>query len=99
MSDNGIFLDYFGTEEYLFPLERVENGEKISPLLIMHGLDDDIVPVDGSKKFVKLVQEKQHGTRTHLSLAPGGHGFHEKFHQDHPALKEGLDFITRIWLA
>ncbi|PLB50268.1 alpha/beta-hydrolase [Aspergillus steynii IBT 23096] len=99
MMDNSQFLEFFGTDEKLFPFERVSRGAKIPPLFIIHGLDDDIVPVDGSRDFTALLQEKQPATEVHLSLAPGGHGLHESWSQDHDAMKGGLAFATRAWLG
>lgn len=99
MMDNSQFLEFFGTDEKLFPFERVSRGAKIPPVFIIHGLDDEIVPVDGSRDFAALLREKRPTAKLHLSLAPGGHGLHETWSQDHDAMKEGLGFATRAWLG
>ncbi|KAH8434974.1 alpha/beta hydrolase family protein [Aspergillus melleus] len=99
MMDNSMFLEFFGTDEKLFPFDRVSRGAKIPPLFIIHGLDDDIVPVQGSQDFIALLQEKQPSAKVHLSLSPGGHGLHEQWSQHHDAIKEGLKLVTRAWLG
>ncbi|KAI9038593.1 alpha/beta-hydrolase [Aspergillus affinis] len=99
MMDNSRFLEFFGTDERLFPFERVSRGAKIPPLFLIHGLDDDIVPVQGSRDFTALLQEKQPSAKVHLSTPPGGHGMHEPWSQNHDAMKEGLELVTRAWLG
>ncbi|ETS84817.1 hypothetical protein PFICI_02842 [Pestalotiopsis fici W106-1] len=99
MTDNGVFLDYFGRDERLLPFQRVEKGGEIPPLFIIHGDDDEIVPVEGSKAFVSLLQDKRPGCAVKLSTAPGGHGLCETWHMDHPALEGGLNFAITSWLS
>lgn len=98
MTENGVFPDYFGRDDRLLPFRRLENGATIPPVFIIHGDDDEIVPVEGSRDFVKLLQSVQPESLVKLSTAPGGHGLHEKWQMNHPALKDGLDFATSSWL-
>ncbi|KAF3006964.1 hypothetical protein E8E14_004621 [Neopestalotiopsis sp. 37M] len=98
MTENGVFLDYFGRDERLFPFQRVTRGDGVPPLFIIHGDDDEIVPVEGSKAFVSLLQDKRPDSAVRLSTAPNGHGLHEKWHIDHPALEAGLKFAITSWL-
>jgi len=98
MIQEGRLLDFFGDDPRLFPLQRVEAGDDIPPLFIIHGLNDSIVPVDGSTKFVKLLLEKKPGAEVHLTVQPGEHGVSIPFGVDHPWLAEGLKLVTEKWL-
>ena len=99
MTENGLFLPRFGDDPSLYPLERLQTGAIIPPVFIIHGAQDEIVPVQGSKTFIQILKERQPHIKSHLSIVPGPHGLHEPWHTDHPAMKEGLDMVVSTWLA
>lgn len=99
MMEHGRFLDYFGRATKLLPLERLNAGDKTLLLFIIHGLQDSVVPVEGSEKFVQKVLEQDLKTKVQLSLYPGDHGLDIPFNLDHPWLADGLKLVIPSWLG
>jgi len=99
MTENALFLDRFGTDPILFPMERLEAGAQLPPLFIIHGADDEIVPAVDSKAFVELLLEKKPEAEVHLSIVPGPHGLHETWGMDHAAMEAGLNLVVVAWLG
>jgi acetyl esterase/lipase len=97
MIREGRFLDFFGRDRRLFPLKKLQNGAELPPLFIIHGAGDTIVPVDGSRTFVKLLLEKNPNAKVVLNVQPGEHGFSILFGMGHPWLAEGLKLVTEAW--
>ena len=93
----GRFLEFFGNDTKLFPFKRLEAGVKLPPLFILHGSDDTIVPVEGSKAFVKLLLEKDPEAKIVLTIQPGDHGVSSGFTIKHPWLADGLKLVTDAW--
>ena len=93
----GRFLQYFGTDPRLFPFRRLEAGEDLPPLFILHGTYDSMVPVSGSQAFVKLLLEKRPDAKVVLTVQPGEHGFSIPFGIYHPWLIEGIKLVTEAW--
>ncbi|KAF2149003.1 alpha/beta-hydrolase [Myriangium duriaei CBS 260.36] len=90
-----------GTDRRIFPYKLLEERtEDLPPTWVYHGTDDNVVPIDGSEKFVKIVQRKFPDTSLHVSWPPGHHGFdaHDPAPEaDDTWLKDGLDFVGRFW--
>lgn len=99
MTENGLFLDHFGSDPLLFPFDRLQAGGQLPPLFILHGENDLIVPVEGSRAFVGLLGKKQPQAKVRVSIVPGPHGLHEEWHVSHPALQDGLEFVVAEWLG
>lgn len=99
MMQQGKFLKYLGGEERLYPFRRVQKGEKLPPLFIVHGRDDVIVPVEGSRKFVGLVREKDADSKVVLTIRDGDHGLSCGWGVEHEGLKEGLKLAVGAWLG
>ena len=101
---NGRFLESFGQDRTLFPIERIENLAAIGapielpPTFLFHGKQDSAVPVDGSSRFVELLQFKAPDTKICLYCQDGDHGFDADATLDTLWLKEGLGTITKAWL-
>lgn len=74
-------------------------GDKTLLLFIIHGLQDSVVPVEGSEKFVQKVLEQDLKTKVQLSLYPGDHGLDIPFNLDHPWLADGLKLVIPSWLG
>jgi predicted esterase len=99
LMEHGRFLSYFGTAPRLFPLARVDAGDKIPALFIIHGIHDSIVSVEGSEKFVQKILKQDPTAKVQLSLYPGGHGLDIPFNLDHPWLSDGLKLVIPQWLG
>lgn len=104
----GRFLEFFGDEPDLFILERLKtgnlparsNGETIlPPIYILHGEQDTAVPVEGTRKLVKCLQEVDPGAKVHLAIRPGDHGFDAAASVNDEWMRKGLDFIEREWIT
>lgn len=95
----GKWGDWFGGDSSLYPIEMLDKLDIIPPTWILHGKDDNVVPIDGTYKFVGHLKEKQPSARLHTSYRPGGHGFdnHGPASLDEDWLKEGVDFIGQFW--
>jgi hypothetical protein len=56
MIQRGRFLDFFGMDRSLFPIDRLEDNSQLASefpyLWLQHGTADTEVPIDGSRKFV-----------------------------------------------
>ena len=63
-----------------------------TPTLILHGLDDRVVPPDQGREFFRALKER--GVETQLVLYPGsGHGPHEP-HQIRDVIERSLGWLT-----
>ena len=64
--------------ESLSPMNLI--NEKICPMLILHGDEDPLIPVDVSEKFYEKIVEAGYGDQTDLCIIKhGGHGTREFF--------------------
>ena len=52
MVQNGRVVEFLGESKELFPVEMVALVEHMPAVLIVHGSEDSVVPVAGSKGFV-----------------------------------------------
>ena len=95
---NGRYLEFFGTEPDLFPLEKLDQVSSIPPMFIFHGNEDSAVPVEGSEKFVEALKSTHPATSVLLKTPPGNHGFDVPATLETDWLKEGLAFVSEHWL-
>ncbi|KAJ5927541.1 hypothetical protein N7516_009314 [Penicillium verrucosum] len=77
---NGRLVEFLGSEDNLFPMNRVENLAaagtlQLPPTFISHGKQDSAVPFEGSQRFFDLVREKAPGAVIKLHGEDGDHGF------------------------
>ncbi|KAJ7583862.1 Alpha/Beta hydrolase protein [Mycena floridula] len=98
INQHGRYLEFLGTEPELFPFDRIEHVSAIPPMLILHGDEDSIAPVEHSRLFVEKVKQFLPDTKVELVTAPGEHGFDKDANLETPWLKEGLKMITSQWL-
>jgi fermentation-respiration switch protein FrsA (DUF1100 family) len=75
----------------------IETGPKLPPLFIIHGADDTIVPVEGSRKFVKKLLDKNPAAKMVLIAQPGEHGVSIPLGMKHTWLTEGLECVKDVW--
>lgn len=99
---HGRLGELLGDERELYPLEVLEDlrrrggggGARLPPLCIIHGTDDTVVPVQGSRRLARAWEkttttwQQQHGggesrnrscdDAVKLVLRPGEHGFEAK---------------------
>ncbi|KAJ7583906.1 Alpha/Beta hydrolase protein [Mycena floridula] len=95
---HGRYLEFLGTEPELFPFERIEHVSAIPPVLILHGDEDSMVPVEHSRLFLEKVKRFLPESKVELVTAPEEHGFDLGANLETPWLKEGLKMITSEWL-
>ena len=108
----GRLLELMGDDPELFVLERIRSGNLpqraegeplLPPLFILHGEQDSAVPVDGTLKLLRYLEETEGGqdarTRVHAAIRPGDHGFDAFATPNDDWLKDGLNFVTAEWLG
>ncbi|KAI7969143.1 hypothetical protein EIK77_006048 [Talaromyces pinophilus] len=90
----------------LFPLDKLRENETKLPrggICIFHCIDDDAVPVEGSRKFVEIARAtmrgKQGGDKVVLTLLDSGnHAFDFETDLDKPWLTNTLEHAVVAWL-
>jgi hypothetical protein len=87
---------FFGNDPRLSPFKRLGTGTKLPPLFIIHSADDQIVPVEGNRTFVKKMLEKNPAAKVVFTLRPGEYGASIPLGMKHPWLTGGLEFITML---
>ncbi|EAU36119.1 predicted protein [Aspergillus terreus NIH2624] len=90
----------------LFPLDKLRETETKLPrggICIFHCIDDDAVPVEGSRKFAEIARAtmrgKQGGDKVVLTLLESGnHAFDFETDLDEPWLTNTLKHAVDTWL-
>ena len=93
----------------LHPEDRIIDGRKLPPTILLHGIDDSAVPVDGSDAFVEFLKETkgvyglEEGRKVDEVLqyvkVPGDHGFDADMKiGDEKWIDKAVEFIERHWL-
>lgn len=101
---NGRLVEFLGSEDNLFPMNRVENLAaagtlQLPPTFIFHGKQDSAVPFEGSQRFFDLVREKAPDAIIKLHGKDGDHGFDFATTLETDWLKDGLETISKAWLG
>lgn len=97
--------DFYGMDKSYWPYSAIEDEscEGLVPTLILHGEQDSLVPVSGSKAFVSKVEGLwgEAGKRNvRLVVKDGEHGFDTELTEEETEwLKEELKWIEGKWLA
>ncbi|KAJ6185112.1 hypothetical protein N7519_006413 [Penicillium mononematosum] len=100
---NGRLPEFLGSEDHLFPMNRVENLAatgtlKRPPTFIFHGKQDSAVPFEGSQRFVDL-REQAPSAIINFHGQVGDHGFDFATTLETDWLKEGSEVISILaWL-
>jgi hypothetical protein len=95
----GKYTKLVGEDSSLFPMEILESAKNIPSLFIIHGKEDSAVPYKSSEAFVEKMKKVRPEVKIHYALVPGEHAvdYNATFETDF--LKNGLDFITPVWLG
>lgn len=96
---HGQYVEILGSDSKLYPMERLDTAGELPPLFIFHGKDDSGVPLESSQAFVEKLRRVKPDTQLKYTVEPGEHGFDGKVDVDTAWLKEGLDFVTPLWLG
>lgn len=99
MVQHGFFGDLFPTHQHgLFPVLRLEDGARFprGGVLVWHGKQDSVVPVEGSLKLQEAL--KEHDTDLRLAIHEGEHGFDYAANIDDPWAVEALSGCVTSWL-
>ncbi|KAJ7583866.1 Alpha/Beta hydrolase protein [Mycena floridula] len=100
INQHGRLLEFLGTESELFPLERIQHVSAIPPMLIIHGIEDSVVPVEHSRFFVDKVKQLLPEAKIELVAVSGAeHGFDKEVGlAEISSLQDGLEMMTSEWL-
>ena len=101
MVQRGVFQEYLDySANKAFPLERLDAGDRLprGGVLILHGENDSLVPVEQSRKLAKKAKEVQPDMSFMLVERPGDHGFDAETKIDDKWLRGGLDPLVKAWL-
>ena len=96
---NGRLPGFLGSDQDLYPLNMISKAPVVPPVYILHGQDDNAVPVDGSQSFVQDLKAHRPDTPATLVVRPGGHGFDHGVSIETPWFKNSVDFIVKHWLG
>lgn len=99
----GLYPKFLGEASELYPFDnlkaRAEKGDRVPPVWVFHGKEDDVVPMQGTEAFVKLWRQvlPQREDELHVNYESGSHGFDDAATVETPWVTEGLKFIKKYW--
>jgi acetyl esterase/lipase len=95
------YLEFFGKDTKLWPINLIEDVESMPPTWIIHGDADKAVSIEDSKAFVKKWGERGLKSEVRLDIREGeDHGFDDAIKEDEEKwLKDGLAWVQANWLA
>lgn len=95
------YLQYFGRDPNMWPIECIETAESMPPTWIIHGGNDSAVAVGDSEKFVSRWTAREVRGEVKLSVLPGmEHGFDIGVKEEEEEwLREGLGWVEGKWLG
>lgn len=111
--EDGTLVQYFARnpaaspalQERLYQLQRLKKPETRLPrggLVIVHGLQDTLMPAQLSERFVNVARRelkgRQGADRIVLSLQQGGHGFDTDLELETSWLQDALQAAISTWL-
>jgi pimeloyl-ACP methyl ester carboxylesterase len=111
--EDGTLLQYFSRDsaaspahrERLYQLQSLKKPETRLPrggIVIIHGLQDTLVPAKLSERFVNAARQQLNGRqgadRIVLSIQEGGHGFDTDVDLEESWLQEALQTAISTWL-
>lgn len=96
---HGMLEKWMGDTRDLHPLEVLDVKRIQTPMWILHGLEDNVVPIEGTYKFVEKVQSASTDCEIHVSYETGMRGFdnQEETTLDTPWVRSGLTFLEKFW--
>lgn len=88
-----------------YPFEKLSLNDTVLPvggIAILHGIQDEIVPIEGCEQFIAKAREtmkgRQGADKLVLTGREGGHGFDEPVELGEPWLLDHLKFALDAWL-
>lgn len=100
---HGRVIEVVGDCEETYPLRRLEKeGVKLpGRIWVVHGTEDYVVPVRGSRRLVELVEKNASGTEILFDSTAGDHGFDAEMVRSETAIPidERLRWVEEAWLA
>ena len=89
---------FLGVAKELFPVEMVALVDSMPAVLIVHGREDTVVLVVGSKRFVEALRRMLPGSEARLDVRGWDHGFDGEAGMEEGLLREDVEFIAGYWL-
>jgi acetyl esterase/lipase len=99
MAQQARTIDFYGSDDILFPMKRLEMVEQVPFVFVLHGKDDSAVPVQMSVDFAEAVTKRFGADNIDLRIEAGEHGFDSTATLDLPWLSAGLKRVTELWLG
>lgn len=98
LSAHGRYLEFFGKDRMMWPIELVDEKKWLPPTWIHHGDADTAVSIEDSKAFVAKCEA--FGLEVRLEVLKGEeHGFDTQAKEDDETwLKGGLRWVEEKWL-
>ncbi|KAL1311779.1 hypothetical protein AAFC00_001863 [Neodothiora populina] len=93
----GRYLEFLGTDKNLFPMRLIDEAESLPPFWFISGKDDELVPIDGTERFIAKIKEKHPETPFLYTLEPGPHGFDVGNVLSDAWVKQGCEFLDKYW--
>lgn len=103
LMQQGRYLEFLGDDPRLFPFQRLElekeQGATAWPrTVLIHGVDDDSVPTEGSRAFKAKLEETKPDSRVFMVEQPGSHFFDCQMHLEEAEKWLPMKFIGKNWL-
>jgi acetyl esterase/lipase len=100
LSAHGRYLEFFGSDEKLWPVHLVEDKTYMPPTWIVHGDKDAAVSIDDVKEFAEKWKKYMKEGELKLEIRKGeDHGFDVVVKEDEEEwLKHGLQWVEGQWL-
>ena len=104
MIQQGSFPEDLGSDSSLYSLDVLDTVDvkSLPPIWILHGNEDEVVPVDRTEKFVEKLSQTYPEVicpdgKLMLTIEAGGHGFDESATQHTEWVKAGLEWLGEYW--
>jgi acetyl esterase/lipase len=101
----GLYAEYLpASDASLHPLARLRDGAKLPAggVLVLHGSQDSVVPVQGSRLFAEVVRETNPEAKIWVVERDGDHGFENEMGllgEDAEWLRQAYRPVVEAWLA
>lgn len=95
------YLEFFGDDEKLWPINLIEDRTYMPPTWIIHGDADSAVSIQDSEAFLQKWNNHVEGNECRLEVRKGmEHGFDIACKEDEEEwLKQGLVWVEEKWLG
>ncbi len=95
----GVFGQWLGDNSVLYPIEALDGVEELPPVWLLHGKQDNVVPIEGSYRFEKAMRERLPEVDLLTTYVDGDHGFDNREGIDIETdwIEEGVGFVEKYW--